>query len=313
MAYLSTVSMNKESWLKVRRTGIGGTDVAAILGLSPYKTAVDVYLEKIGQSKPVQENARMKAGRLLEDVVAQWWALENGCKVRRDNKVRFHSQYPVLLANIDRLISATNDDRGAGVLEVKTTSGFNFKRWEDNGLPPDTYCQIMHYLHVTGHKWGRVAVLVDGYDLKDIPVVYDAEYIALMREQLLDFWHNHVEKRVPPEPSNESDIRTLWPRVNPEKCVQVDDTTFETLERLTDVTRQLAELGSQKSDLEQQIKLLMKDASVLKDGDDALVTWRQSKDSVRFDNQRFKQDFPSLYNAYTESRPGSRRFVLKRG
>ena len=312
MAYLNLSNLDREQWLALRRQGLGGTDAAAVLGLSPYRTAVDVYLEKTGQREPVADTPRMRAGRLLEDVVARWWALEKGFRVRRDNKMRFHPQYPELFANIDRLITTPGEKLGTGVLEVKTTSGYHFKRWENDGLPPDTYCQVMHYLMVTGHRWARVAVLVDGYDLKDIPVVYDREYIDLMRGQLLDFWHDHVLQGIPPEPRNESDVRSLWPRAQGDKIVQAGEPDIRTVDRLVDVTRQLAGLTEEKNDLEEQLKLTLRDATVLACGDEALVTWRQSKDAQRFDTGRFKTDFPALYQTYSDTRPGSRRFVLKK-
>jgi len=305
--------MSREQWLKIRRTGLGGSDVAAVLGLSPYKTALDVYLEKTGIKEPQKDNSKMKAGRMLEDVVALWWALENGCKVRRDHKVRFHPQYKCLLANIDRLIVANRNGRGTGVLEVKTTSGFVFKRWQEDGLPQDTYCQIMHYLNVTGHRWGRIAILVDGYNLQDIPVVYDREYIDLMTGQLLTFWQNHVEKRIPPEPVNEEDIKSLWPKAEEEKVVQADETAIKTINRLVDVTGQLTDLSTQKKELELQIKLLLRDATVLAAGDSKLVTWKQARDSLKFDLTKFRNDYPALYDEYSETYPGSRRFLLKAG
>jgi len=313
MHYITTHNMSREQWLKLRQTGLGGTDVAAVLGLSPYKTALDVYLEKTGAKQPPRDNVKMKAGRMLEDVVALWWALENGYKVRRDFKVRFHHKHRCLLANIDRLIVANGSNRGSGVLEVKTTSGFVFKRWEEKGLPPDTYCQIMHYLNVTGHRWGRVAILVDGYDLRDIPVVYDKEYIDLMTRQLLSFWKEHVEKRVPPEPVNEKDIKSLWPKAEDEKVVQADETTLKTVNRLVDVTTQLTDLSAQKKELELQIKLLLKDATILAAGDTRLVTWKQARDSLKFDAAKFREEQPALYEKYSQTSPGSRRFLLKSG
>ena len=313
MHYITTRNMSREEWLKLRQTGLGGSDVAAVLGLSPYKTALDVFLEKTGTKQPSVDNVKMKAGRMLEDVVALWWALDNGYKIRRDFKIRFHPRHRCLLANIDRLIVANGSKQGSGVLEVKTTSGFVFKRWEDEGLPPDTYCQIMHYLNVTGHRWGRVAILVDGYDLRDIPVIYDREYIDLMTHQLLNFWTQHIEKRVPPEPVNEHDIKSLWPKAEEEKIVQADETAIRTVNRLVDVTGQLTDLSAQKKELELQIKLLLKDATILAAGDNRLVTWKQSRNSLKFNAEKFRDDHPDLYEKYSQTSPGSRRFLLKSG
>lgn len=311
MNYIKTQNLGRQQWLALRRGGLGGSDVAAVLGLSPYRTALDVYLEKTGEKQPVTDNPRMQAGRLLEDTVANWWALQHNARIRRDHKIRIHPRHHCLFGNIDRLIVSGNDKRGPGVLEVKTTSGYVYKQWQESGLPPDTHCQIMHYLNVTGHRWGRVAILVDGYDLHDIAVGYDSAFIRQMTEKLLDFWHNNVCKHQPPQPVNENDLKQLWPKADADKIIQADAATLQTIDKLVDVTARLADLSDAKKELELQIKLLLKDATVLAAGNTTLATWKQNRDSAKFDIHKFRTEHPALYENYTETSPGSRRFLLK--
>ena len=142
---VNTKDMERQEWLEWRRKGIGGSDAAAILGLNPYCSPFDVYLDKIGAKEEQPDNEAMRQGRDFEDYVAMRFTEATGKKVRRRNAVLQHPEYPFILGNIDRLVVGEH----AG-LECKTTSVLNKAKFNQGEFPDTYYVQCMHYMPVTG-------------------------------------------------------------------------------------------------------------------------------------------------------------------
>ena len=154
---VNTTSMSREDWLKERMKSIGGSDVGNILGVG-YQTPLYIYYTKVGErDTDIEINSRMEAGNRLEDVVAQWCADENGLTIRNDNFMHYKKDNPILSANVDKVI-VDKSERGNGILEVKTTSSFNVKKYE-KGIPYNYMLQLQHYLNVMDLKWGMVTKL----------------------------------------------------------------------------------------------------------------------------------------------------------
>ena len=130
---VSTRNLSKEDWLRYRKCGITGTDAGAILGLNPYRSAFQVYYDKISDTIENIDNEAMRQGRDLEDYVAQRFSEETGFKVRRANAIYQSEEHPLLLADFDRLIVGQK----AG-LECKTVSPFSADKWADGKIRLDT-------------------------------------------------------------------------------------------------------------------------------------------------------------------------------
>lgn len=130
---VSTRNLSKEDWLRYRKCGITGTDAGAILGLNPYRSAFQVYYDKISDTIENIDNEAMRQGRDLEDYVAQRFSEETGFKVRRANAIYQSEEHPLLLADFDRLIVGQK----AG-LECKTVSPFSADKWADGKIRPPT-------------------------------------------------------------------------------------------------------------------------------------------------------------------------------
>ena len=101
MKSISTKQMSYQDWIDSRRKGIGGSDVAPILNVSPYKTPVDIYLDKTqkSNSKPFISRA-MAAGTHLEPVIVKLFEYKTGLKTRKDNKIRIHPKHDFLIGNL---------------------------------------------------------------------------------------------------------------------------------------------------------------------------------------------------------------------
>ena len=134
---VSTLNLSKEDWLRYRKCGITGTDAGAILGVNPYRSAFQVYHDKISDSIEDIDNEAMRQGRDLEEYVAQRFTEATGLKVRRANAIYQSETHPLLLADFDRLIVGQK----AG-LECKTVSPFSADKWADDKIPAYYMAQI---------------------------------------------------------------------------------------------------------------------------------------------------------------------------
>ena len=308
---ISTTGLSHEQWLKARQYGIGGSDVAAILGLNPWKTALDVYLEKIDpEPKDLPMNAKMKAGKMLENTIADWFAEESGETIHKDHKIRIHKNFKHLIGNVDRVIISGNG-KGTGILEVKSTSNYMIKMFEKNDwpLPPYWYAQLQHYLNVTGYTWGVIAYLVDGYDFRQHQFEADQEFIRNMTEKCNEFWHGHVEPRIPPEPQNEKDVMTLFPESVTDSQVEAEEGVYNIYMELAEAIEKEKMFKLQKEKLQEQLKLVIQDKERLTYHGDTLITWKSST-SNRVDSKKLQKLYPDIYQEVTKQQT-IRRFLVK--
>lgn len=217
IAIANTLNMSKEEWLAVRREGIGGSDVAAIAGMSPWKSPMLVYLEKLGELPDSEESEAAKWGKIHEAAIADEFQAQTGFRVQRRNAVLAHDTFPFMLANVDRLFY--DPDRGWGVLECKTTSEYNKGEWDGNKAPEGYILQLQHYLAVTGYTFGYLAVLIGGNKYKHILVERDERLIESIIDIERSFWHK-VESRTPPEwtglDCDQELLARLYPETKPE-------------------------------------------------------------------------------------------------
>lgn len=296
--------------LEQRRTGIGGSDAGAILGLNPYRTAVDVYLEKRGELFPddLSDNEAVHFGNVLEDVIAQEYTRRTGNKVRRRNTMLRHVDHAFMLANLDRSVDGLRR-----VLECKTAGQYTVNAWGPSGTDqvPDSYlAQCMHYMIVTGYDQADLAVLIGGRDFRIYHIPFDRGLADMIIAHETEFWR-HVNEGVPPPPQNVHDLETLYAIDNGDGLVASPETAM-TVDALKTVREQIKHLEAQKEQFETDIKGAMKDYSALLGADGLpLVTWKKAKDSARFDARAFEKKHPDLHQQFLVTQSGSRRFLVK--
>ena len=303
---LSTIDMSHEEWLMHRRNGIGGSDAGALLGLNPYRSAYDVYADKVGIAQSVPDNEAMRQGRDLEAYVAERFELETGKRVRRRNAIIANSDYPFAIANIDREVVGEK----AG-LECKTTNILTLKRYKNDEYPAEYYCQCVHYMMVTGYKKWYLAVLVYGTDFKIFEIERDENEIAALAEAEKSFWNENVLRRTPPAPSGtqctDDTIAAAYPREK-ENADIVDIMPYRAeIQRYLDLVKRIKTLDREKTAIKQRIQLYMRDAGNAC-CDIAKVTWR-SQERTTYDAKKIINDFVptgtdlSAYRKTTTVRP----------
>lgn len=312
---IKTTDLNRDQWLDIRRSGIGSSDAAAAVGLNPYKSQLELWMEKTGrggalpQVDPNDEASPMYWGTLLEPIVAAHYTKRTGNRVRRINAVLQHPQHPWMLANLDREVMGCPD---VAILECKT-AGLNGARLWKEGVPEYVHLQVMHQLAVTGKQAADVAVLICGQELQVHRIERDEQMIAQLIDLERAFWrYVELDQQPPADGSDSADtaLRCLYPR----DSGRVLDLSMETdmsaaFSDLLAVRQVLANNEELESQLKQRIQQRMGDATraVFEAGE---VSWKRSKDGVSLDVAKLLKDQPNLMSSYAQLKPGSRRFLI---
>lgn len=329
-----TEQLSREEWLAFRRKGIGGSDAASVLGLSPFRTGVDLYYDKLGL--PVNDSEEnwvaMEMGNLLEDLVARIFEKKTGLKVCPVPFMFQHPDHPWMLADVDRLV--TLPDGSTAILEIKSTNYNARVKWEYNGKPivPQYYeAQGRHYMAVMdinrvyfcclyGNNEDEVIIRSIDRDEK-----YEAELIALEE----DFWTNHIQVQVPP-PYIENDgelilrsiRRCLGPSYKDAAPVKLTQRQSENVRRYCELRDEkaffAAEEKKSEAELERLKALILADmggscSAVYDDREGSYtVSFNPSyKESILKDNLlRLKEAHPDIYAQYA-TMSESRRFNVK--
>ncbi len=310
----STRTMSRDDWLAMRRRGIGGSDIAAICGLSPWRSPMAVYLDKIGELKEEEESERMYFGKILEDVIAKEFSKRTGLKVRRVNAILQHPKYQWALANIDRKIVGGNIANGPGVLEVKNTSEWNKGEWDRDKLPDYYYLQFQWYLGVTGWTWGYFATLIGGQQLyiSPEPIRRDEEVINYLFKIAGEFWRMVINKTPPAIDGTQAStevLNALYPE-GTENEVLILDHDLETPELLKQHDILKANIDQVEAEFE-AVKNKLKNKlgeHVLAEFHGRKIRWTNVV-SNRLDSKLLRAEQPKIAEQYTK--PGcSRRFTV---
>lgn len=303
---VSTVGMDHDEWLLHRKNGIGGSDAGAISGMNPYKSAMDVYLDKTSSVSETVDNEAMRQGHDLENYVAQRFSEETGKKVRRANAIFVHPEHDYMFANVDRLISG--EDAG---LECKTASAYSADKWKDGRIPESYELQCHHYMAVTGASAWYIACVILGKGFVWHKIERDEELIQMLINLETDFWKNNVLVKKMPDPDGseaaERIIAEKYASSAQDKSVELFGFDKK-LERRKEISELEKKLELEKKQIEQEIKLYMEDAEKA-ESNQFSVTWK-SIEANRFDSGRLKKEHPDTYAEYLKTST-SRRFSVK--
>ncbi len=305
----STLELSHDDWLKLRKTGIGGSDAGAISGLNPYVSPMHVYLEKTSEYFEDEDNEAMRQGRDLEEYVARRFVEETGKRVMRRNCMFGSDEpgYEFMYANIDRMVVGEN----AG-LECKTASTFSANNWKEGKIPPHYLCQCYHYMAVTGADAWYLAVVVLGKDFRYFKVERDEGVINNLKAIEYRFWHENVLALNPPDPdgsdATEEYFRQRYKDSDPGKSVVLGSEYSEKLKRYEEISELMKKLDQEKKKIEEETKAYMDTAEVgVADG--YLVSWK-SYESERLDTKMLKAEKPEIYKDYAKT-TSSRRFTVR--
>ena len=314
---VGTKQLPREDWLAVRKQGIGSSDAAAAVGLNPYKSQLELWLEKTGRDTslpkldPQDEESPAYWGNILEPIVATHYTQRTGNRVRRVNAVLQHPdpQLPWMLANIDREVIGANTVQ---ILECKT-AGINGARLWKEGVPEYVQLQVMHQLAVTGKQAADVAVLLGGQHLEIHRIERDESMIARLIDLERLFWDYVVSDTPPPADGTESAeaaLRCLYPEDNGQTLDFSQHPELATTYRELKAVRQsIAQQEMREVQLKQVLQQAM-GAATRAEFTEGYISWKKSKDSIGLDVEQMLKDKPYLQARYPKIKTGSRRFLI---
>ena len=312
-----TKQLPREEWLAVRKQGIGSSDAAAAVGLNPYKSQLELWLEKTGRDTslpkldPQDEESPAYWGNILEPIVATHYSRRSGHRVRRINAVLQHPDPKLawMLANIDREVIGAPEVQ---ILECKT-AGINGARLWKEGVPEYVQLQVMHQLAVTGKQAADVAVLLGGQHLEVHRIERDESMIARLIDLERLFWDYVVSDTPPPADgtaSADAALRCLYPEDNGQTLDFSQHTELaSTYLELKSVRQSIAQQETREAQLKQVLQQAMGEATRAEFAD-GYISWKKSKDSIGLDVEQMLKDKPYLQARYPKIKTGSRRFLI---
>lgn len=305
---VKTKDLDRGNWLQYRKLGIGGSDVGAICGLNKYKSPIAVYLDKIGELPDnVEQSESAYWGNILEEIVAREFQIRTGKKVRHRNAMLKHTEYPWMLANLDRVVVGEK-----AILECKTTSAYMDQEWKDDKVPESYILQCQHYMAVTGFSECYIAALIGGNKFVWKEIKRDEELISYLIAIEKDFWINHVEKKMPPaidgSESSTEVLKVLYPESIEDSETLLDYEAGELVQKRLKLKEQEKEVNNQLNEVENKLKAKLQSYEVGK-VDNFKITWK-SINSNKLDNKTLKQEQPEIYKKYCKV-SSYRKFEIK--
>lgn len=266
----------REEWLVQRKAGLGGSDIGAILGLSKFKTPVDVWMDKTGRADGQDETLQMRFGTYAEDFVAHEYTAKTGRFVQRFTSMLHHPTAPIL-GNVDRLVIPDGQKRAAHQREIRTDLGLECKtasafavmdgsEWGDEGtdqIPASYLVQCATYMALTGCTYWDLAVLFGNQEVRIYNLKRDLDLEQEIIRRASEWWTNHVIADVAPAPVCLADVKALYPRVT-EKTVEADEALIAWAKVAEDAAKKAAEYQNTADAAKTHLLAAMGEASTLR-------------------------------------------------
>jgi len=254
---------------------IGGSDIAKILNLSPFGNATTVWLEKTQGKGNTFDNRFTEWGRRLERTISEAFYEAHPELTKIDDNERFvHETYDFIAGEVDGTYHT--EDGTIGVLEIKTTSQYNDKQWEEGKIPEHYELQTQYYLMLTGYSEAHIVVLIGGSDYRESLVKENKELQALMLSAACNFWFNYVvPKKAPPlvDPDLET-CKALYPASNGNQITIADQAAL--IPTLLDLKVEIKELEKKEAELTAALQAIVgpNEIAITNDGQ-YVISWAE--------------------------------------
>jgi putative phage-type endonuclease len=259
-------SQTRTEWLSARTFGITGTDISAIMGANPYKTAFGVWCDKTGQSNPVDDNMAMRIGRIVEPGLRAD-AMERDGEILESPGCLQSRKNPIVIGNPDGML-----DLAPVIYEFKTAGlasrffQIDPDQWGESGtdLVPIYYLyQCLWYMALTGARSATLVVLLSG-EIREYYIRRDDDIIGEMISRAERFWHDHVEMGALPAIDGSNDcsewLAKKYPHANKGRVIEADGELDELMSRLAKYKSIEKTASEQIDETKAQIQAAMGDA-----------------------------------------------------
>ena len=304
----STENLPYADWLEYRKQGIGGSDAAAVCGISRYKSPVELWMEKTDQLPYQEAGEAAYWGTQLEDLVKAEFTKRTGIEVKAVDQILQSAEHPFMLANLDGICE--HPDYGICGFEAKTASAYKANEWE-NTIPDEYQLQIQHYMAVTGYKGFYIAVLIGGNTFRWKFIERDEELISMLVEREENFW-KHVQECIPPQldgsAASAQFLAQKFASAVPKSQTMLPDAAEEVLREYDTACEELERITEQKQRAENLLKQMLGEHEIGRIND-RTITWK-SISQERLDTKALKAAYPDLYQKYA-NKTSYRRFSAK--
>lgn len=288
---MKTITLKtNEDWLKFRKTGIGASEGAAVLGMSAWRSPIEVYADKISPDIKNYESEKMRIGKMMEPIIAEMFEKETGKKTVEKPLTVIQSDIPYLYCTPDRYIGEYE------YLELKNTGFYNCK--EDDEVPVEYFIQCQHSMLVAGVDNWNLAVLYNGNQFKHIRIDRDNELHKFMLEEYAKFW-DLVQKRIPPEPDNlqgtKKAIEGLYTPT--EGVIELSEIGATYAKEYARINEAIKNLEKDKELYSNKLRLLLEE-NIQAKTDKIKVSWKPETKTY-FNSEKFKAEHPDLFNEYS--------------
>lgn len=290
------VSMISEEQKSISDNCIGGSTIAAVLGLSNFKTQLQCWGELTGiiPKEDISGKMQVRLGNKMEQVVAEIFSEDQGKKLHKVNETFIHEVYPFLVGHIDRRIVGEKS-----IVEIKAVSAWSRDQWKDGKAPQEYVLQLMWYLGLTKTNQGYLVALIGNQELAVVPVFFDKEIFETMVKKAVNFWENYVQTRVMPQTITKDDGSTLYkifPISDSNRDIILGDEATALIEILEANQAELISLEGQIEESKNKLKAMLGDAESAQAGK-FRITWK-NQTSKRIDVDKLKKEQEIIYSAY---------------
>jgi len=316
------IKSNTPDWLLRRQTGLGASDAPGVLGLSPWQTPRDVYLQKVATSISDEQTEAMEFGHLMEPVAVELFRRRHGDSESTKHKylgdiepspgLLRSTAHPLLLASLDSVIVEPSGQRVPG--QIKNVTVYKKGAWADSegGVPDLVRVQVVQECIVMGADHGWVLPIFGGNHMPEpIRVDVPEDYAEWWPSFAADWWQAHVVAGVEPVPTLGDDLAEIY-TAQAGLSIDLDDETLEHVRRLVEVKAAIKTLETERDEVALAIKTYLGEHTEGYDRTDPTnprlaVTWRQNRESapgVRLNEELLLADHPELrdlLDAYRET------------
>lgn len=311
----------RAEWEQLRASGLGGSDVAAACGLSPYVTPYQLWLEKTGRVEPHHDEAaveRMRWGTLLEPLLlGEFDARHPELVVKRSAGTYADDTNPWMRANVDGI--AYHVDGGmAGIVECKTGNHRQVKHWDDEQVPTHYVAQSQWYAYLLGAPRIYVVALLDTSSYVERVLDRDDDLIGDLVVLATEFWRC-VENDTPPPVDGSDATRDALARwvAEPGSVVELDRVWRKKIDHRRQIDTEITALNTVRDEIDNELRAAMGAAEeACIDGETVATCRAPSKPTRRVPVDildQLAEDFPDVYAEVVTETPATRRLTYKKG